>query len=69
MMNDIWDLIGPSIQGNNYRLNSVDFYVYDIYDIQTGDYLNSEERLTLVKSLGLKHVPVVGLISIKNMSV
>lgn len=63
------ELIGPSVQGNIYRLNSVDFYVYDIYDIQTGDYLNSEERLTLVKSLGLKHVPVVGLISIKNMSV
>lgn len=63
------ELIGPGIQGNIYGLNSVDFYVYDIYDIQTGDYLNTEERLALSESLGLKHVPVVGLISIKNMTV
>ena len=54
------ELCGPGIQGNPEKLSANDLYVFDIYDIDTGNYLTSEERLDLVATLDLKHVPVIG---------
>jgi len=54
------ELIGPGIQGNIYNLSFLDFYVYDVYDVQTGKYMNPVARRALVSDLGLKHVPLLG---------
>jgi hypothetical protein len=51
------ELIGSKIQNNPYQINGYDYYVFDIYDIDTKSYLKPLERVKLVQHLGLKHVP------------
>ena len=53
------ELIGPGIQGNIYKLRELEFRVFDVYNIQTGAYLNPEDRRKLIARMGLKHVPVL----------
>ena len=53
------ELIGPGIQGNIYKLSKPEFYVFDVYNIQTGQYLKPEARRKLVETMGMKHVPVL----------
>lgn len=52
------ELCGPGIQRNRLQLKEVDFYVYDIWNIDEQRYLGCEERMDLVKILDLKHVPI-----------
>lgn len=54
------ELCGSGIQGNKYKLTDIDFYVFTVYNIDTGEYLTSYERIDLCKQLGLKHVPILG---------
>ena len=53
------ELIGPGIQGNIYKLTKTEFYVFDVYDVAQGRYLNPSERQALIQVMGLKHVPIV----------
>ena len=53
------ELIGEGIQGNSYKLQGRDFYCFDIFDIDIGEYLLPEARQYLCKYLGIKHVVVV----------
>jgi RNA ligase (TIGR02306 family) len=52
------ELIGPGIQGNIYSLKEVEFRVFDVYNIQAGEYLNPQDRRRLIERMDLKHVPV-----------
>lgn len=53
------ELVGPKIQGNYERLDEVDFYVFDIYDMDAGKYLPSVARTSWCKVNGIRHVPVI----------
>jgi RNA ligase (TIGR02306 family) len=53
------ELIGPGIQGNIYKLSKTEFYVFDVYDIKGGCYLNPKDREAVVARMGLKHVPIM----------
>jgi ATP-dependent RNA circularization protein (DNA/RNA ligase family) len=53
------ELIGPGIQGNIYKLSKPEFHVFDVYNIEAGDYLKPRERRALVERMGLKHAPVL----------
>ena len=53
------ELIGPGIQNNIYKLTQPEFRVFDVYDIQSGAYLNPEARRALIERMGLLHVPVL----------
>ena len=53
------ELIGPGVQGNIYKLNKLEFHVYDIYDIKEGAYMNPADRRDIIERLGLNHVPVL----------
>jgi len=53
------ECIGEGIEGNHYGIKGQDFYVYTIYDIVQGRYLNPNERNNICYGLGLKHVPVI----------
>lgn len=53
------EIVGPGIQDNIYKLSDVQFYVFDIYDVQAGKYLVPDERHRMVEQLGLMHVPVL----------
>lgn len=63
-VDEFWDfaiqgeLVGPGVQGNIYKLDKLEFYVFDVYNIQTGEYLKPAARRDLVERMGLKHVPV-----------
>ena len=53
------ELIGEGIQGNRYGVTGQEFHVFDIYDIDHGDYMNPFERRTFCDTHGIKHVPVL----------
>ena len=53
------ELIGPGIQGNIYKLSEPEFRVFDVYNIQSGDYLMPIYRRALIERMDLKHVPVL----------
>jgi len=53
------ELIGEGIQDNKYKLTGHDFYVFDIYNANTGKYLTMDERNVFAFQLGLKHVPLI----------
>lgn len=63
------ELVGEGIQGNPEKLKDQDAFVFDIYDVDAGVYLSSEERRDLVADLGLKHVPVIGYQNLTNETV
>lgn len=64
-VDEFWDfaiqgeLVGPNIQGNIYKLDRHEFFVFDVYNIQSGEYLPPENRRSLIEHMGLKHVPVI----------
>lgn len=53
------ELIGNGVQGNIYKMGGLDFYVYDVYNINAGDYLRPVYRRALIERMGLNHVPVI----------
>lgn len=53
------ELIGEGIQGNAYKITGQEFYVFDIYDIDRGEYLTPLERRLFCDTHGIKHVPVL----------
>lgn len=53
------ELIGPGIQDNIYKLSKPEFRVFDVYNIQAGEYLKPVYRRALIERMGLKHVPVL----------
>ena len=53
------ELIGPGVQGNIYGRTNLEFYVFDIYDIKEGKYLNPTDRHDLVARMGMNHAPIL----------
>lgn len=53
------EFVGPGVQGNHYSLNEHKFLVFDIYMINLGKYMSSDERLAVCRNLGLEHVPII----------
>lgn len=53
------ELISPSIQGNYEQVTGVQFYVYDIFDIDKQEYLKPEQTRYFVELMGLKTVPIL----------
>lgn len=63
------ELIGPGIQGNIYNLSKCEFRVFDVYDIQSGEYLNPFSRNLMVGMMELRHVPVIDAEFVLNTDV
>lgn len=58
------ELIGEGIQGNPEKLKGHRFFLFDVYDITNGLYLNPNERYDVLDELkrggaDLEHVPIV----------
>jgi RNA ligase (TIGR02306 family) len=53
------ELIGPGIQGNIYKLSKPEFRVFDVYNVQAGEYVQPVYRRALIERMGLLHVPVL----------
>jgi len=52
------ELAGPGIQKNKLCLSENDLFIFNVYDIKEGRYLDFEQAKSTAKSLGLKFVPV-----------
>lgn len=53
------ELMGEGIQKNQEKLKGHHFFLYDVYDIQAGNYVSSSLRRRIAETYGLKHVPVL----------
>lgn len=62
------ELCGSGIQSNFEKFPDGvhDFFVYDIWDIDSQSYLSPQDTHTLAEQFGLKHVPVHGYIVLKE---
>lgn len=52
------EMIGEGIQGNQYKV-VLDFYVYDMYNTKTGEYILPSQLKAACERLGLNHVPIL----------
>jgi RNA ligase (TIGR02306 family) len=52
------EMIGEGIQGNQYKV-VLDFYVYDMYNTHTGQYILPVQLKAACERIGLKHVPIL----------
>lgn len=57
------ELIGPGVQGNSYKLDQLEFYCFDIFNIDTQQYLKAGERDNICRTLDIKHAPMLGYLS------
>ena len=53
------ELIGEGIQGNPYKQKGQEFFLFDIYNIDTSKYFTPAERKAFVDEHDIKHVPVL----------
>lgn len=53
------ELIGPRIQSNHEKVDKLEYYIFDVYDIENSRYLLPDERRKFCQINGLPHVPVV----------
>jgi RNA ligase (TIGR02306 family) len=53
------ELIGEGIQKNPYNIRGQDFRLFDIYDIDRGDYMSPLERRVFAETHGIKQVPLI----------
>ena len=55
------ELIGPRIQANHEKVEDLDFFIFDVYDILNSRYLTPLERADFVSTFlpTMKHVPVL----------
>jgi len=68
-------LMGPKIQGNREGLKEPTFYVFDIQNLDTGEYLGTNNRNDLLLRLSelgvkLRHVPVYfNFVSLRELKI
>ena len=53
------EIIGPKINGNRHGLSDFKMYVFNIYDIDIGCYMNWDDVVALCSELELDHAPIV----------
>ena len=55
------ELIGPKIQANHEKVKELEFYCFDVFNIQTGQYLLPGERREFCALYNIPHVPVISI--------
>ena len=68
-----FELIGPGVQGNKYKVHQQTLYLFDVYDIRLKQYLTSDEMIRvadLLNAYGAKIsvVPHIGFTSINELT-
>lgn len=53
------ELMGPGVQDNREQLTELQMFVFDMFDITQQSYINANRRLSLIRDMGLQHVPVI----------
>jgi len=55
------ELIGPGIQENKYKRNTLEFYCYNIFNIDAQIYVSFGEKYTVCEKFGVPTVPLVAM--------
>lgn len=63
------ELIGPGIQGNPYALTTLQFRLFDIYDIDAGRYMTVRERQEFSCEHAINHVPTIDIQDLKGATI
>lgn len=53
------ELVGPGVNGNQHKFKELDYYVFNVFDIDTQTYLNPLAARGMCEALGFKYVPVL----------
>lgn len=53
------ELIGPKIQANHEKVQTLAYFIFDVYDINAREYLSPNARQKFCKENNLQHVPVI----------
>lgn len=53
------ELIGPRIQDNHEKVSELEFYCFDVFNINTGSYLLPQDRREFCALHNIPHVPVI----------
>ena len=53
------EIIGPDIQKNIYNLKELDFYFFNVKNLDTGEYFTLKQKRVFAKDTGLKLVPII----------
>jgi RNA ligase (TIGR02306 family) len=56
------EILAPGIQGNKYKLEQPELYVFNVYDISKGEYLDVTKAQLWTAKVGLRFVPVLNSI-------
>ena len=51
------ELCGEGVNGNQYNIKGQTFFLYNIYDIDKGEFVCADERVAIAQQLQVKHVP------------
>jgi RNA ligase (TIGR02306 family) len=60
------ELCGPGIQDNRDKLPKLDFYVFDIFDIDKHKYLSQNERIAVLRDIGAPYIKQVPFVEIRQ---
>jgi RNA ligase (TIGR02306 family) len=52
------EVVGPGIQKNRLKLTEPDVFIYNVYDINEGRYLDYDQFVIFCHKIGLKTVPI-----------
>lgn len=53
------ELVGLKVNGNKHKLTERDIYIFSIFDIDAQKFLPLWQNLNILKTLGLKNVPII----------
>jgi hypothetical protein len=71
------EVMGPGIQGNRENFKHPTFYIFDIFNIDTGEYLTPAERADAYDELIerganpelVKHVPIIAISTLQDLGI
>lgn len=63
------ELVGNGVNGNIYKMTEHKFYLFNIYDIDKGEYYTPDDRLKFSVENNIDHVPTFMNICLENVSV
>lgn len=63
------ELIGGQIQGNAYKRDKFEFYLYDIFDIDKQEYLEPSSVERIAQEFNIQHVPVLEVFRTENTTI
>ncbi|MDV7398683.1 RNA ligase family protein, partial [Arthrospira platensis SPKY1] len=55
------ELIGEGINGNQYGIKGLDFYVFNIYGSNIRQYFDADVRTKAIEEIGLKQAPKLNI--------